>query len=51
MAVNRTHVWRHVLSISEHEIWKSKKKSVFCKIWGFHGGDYEERRLLGSDAV
>jgi hypothetical protein len=22
-----------------------------CKIWGFHSGDYEERRLLGCDAV
>jgi hypothetical protein len=21
------------------------------KIWGLHGGDYEERRLLGCDAV
>jgi hypothetical protein len=24
---------------------------VLCKIWGFHGGDYEECRLLGCDAV
>jgi hypothetical protein len=23
----------------------------FCKIWGFNGGDYEEFRLLGCDAV
>jgi hypothetical protein len=22
-----------------------------CKIWGFHGGDYEESRLLGCDAM
>jgi hypothetical protein len=22
--------------------WTSLKMSVFCKIWGFHGGDYEE---------
>jgi hypothetical protein len=22
-----------------------------CTIWGFHGGGYEERRLLGCDAV
>jgi hypothetical protein len=22
-----------------------------CKIWGFHGGDYEEWCLLGSYAV
>jgi hypothetical protein len=25
--------------------------SVFCKIWGFHGGDYEEWCLLGCYAV
>jgi hypothetical protein len=24
---------------------------VLCKISGFHGGDYEERRLLGCDIV
>jgi hypothetical protein len=24
---------------------------VWCKIWGFHGGDYEEWRLLGRYAV
>jgi hypothetical protein len=23
----------------------------WCKIWGFHGGDYEECRLQGCDAV
>jgi hypothetical protein len=23
----------------------------FCKIWGFHGGDYEEWRLLGCVAL
>jgi hypothetical protein len=22
-----------------------------CKIWGFHGGDYEELRLLGCYTV
>jgi hypothetical protein len=22
-----------------------------CEIWGFHGGDYEEYRFLGSDAM
>jgi hypothetical protein len=22
-----------------------------CKIWGIHGGDYEEYRLLGCGAV
>jgi hypothetical protein len=27
------------------------KNFVQCKIWGFDGGDYEERRLLGYYAV
>jgi hypothetical protein len=22
-----------------------------CKIWGFHGGDYDDYHLLGDDAV
>jgi hypothetical protein len=25
--------------------------SVVCKIWGFHGGDYDDYHLLGDDAV
>jgi hypothetical protein len=25
--------------------------NLYCKIWGFHGGDYEECRLLGCGAV
>jgi hypothetical protein len=28
-----------------------KKLHWLCKIWGFHGGDYEECRLLGYYAV
>jgi hypothetical protein len=24
---------------------------VGCKIWGFHGGDYDDYHLLGDDAV
>jgi hypothetical protein len=24
---------------------------MFCKMWGFHGGDYEECRLLGCGTV
>jgi hypothetical protein len=24
---------------------------MLCKIWGFHGGDYEELRLLGCYAM
>jgi hypothetical protein len=31
---------------------QSQMKPVnICKIWGFQGGDYEERRLLGCGAV
>jgi hypothetical protein len=26
-------------------------QTIFCKIWGFHGGDYEEWCLLGCYAV
>jgi hypothetical protein len=22
-----------------------------CKIWGFHGGDYDDYHLLGDDAM
>jgi hypothetical protein len=29
----------------------SHNPTIRCKIWGFHGGDYEEWRLLGSYAV
>jgi hypothetical protein len=25
--------------------------SCLCKIWGFHGGDYDDYHLLGDDAV
>jgi hypothetical protein len=27
------------------------ERDISCKIGGFHGGDYEERRLLGRGAV
>jgi hypothetical protein len=27
------------------------KENCLCKIWGFHGGDYEEWCLLGCYAV
>jgi hypothetical protein len=27
------------------------KYEICCKIWGFHGGDYEECRLLGCEAM
>jgi hypothetical protein len=27
------------------------KKRILCRIWGFHGGDYEECRLLECDVV
>jgi hypothetical protein len=29
----------------------SKLIFQLCKIWGFHGGDYEESRLLGCGTV
>jgi hypothetical protein len=25
--------------------------NIVCRIWGFHGGDYEEYRLMGCVAV
>jgi hypothetical protein len=33
------------------ERWSYRKEIVFCKIWGFHGGDYEAWCLLGCYAV
>jgi hypothetical protein len=33
----------------KRETWEKLEDS--CKIWGFHGGDYEECLLLGSYAV
>jgi hypothetical protein len=27
------------------------KQNKLCNIWGFHGSDYEERRLLGYYAM
>jgi hypothetical protein len=27
------------------------KLKFVCKIWGFHGGDYDDYHLLGDDAV
>jgi hypothetical protein len=29
----------------------SANKVIQCKIWGFHGGDYDDYHLLGDDAV
>jgi hypothetical protein len=25
------------------------KQNYVCKIWGFHGGDYDDYHLLGDD--
>jgi hypothetical protein len=36
---------RHNVSATE------PSQLMLCKIWGFHGGDYEEYRLLGRYAV
>jgi hypothetical protein len=30
---------------------KLDEQKLYCKIWGFHGGDYEEWCLLGCYAV
>jgi hypothetical protein len=30
---------------------KVHTKTIQCRIWGFHGGDYEEFRLLGCGAM
>jgi hypothetical protein len=28
-------------------LWRRTRTCALCKLWGFHGGDYEECRLLG----
>jgi hypothetical protein len=33
------------------ENYKKKVTILLCKIWGFHGGDYEEWRPVGCYAV
>jgi hypothetical protein len=39
---------RRNTSVIEYDILTG---NILCKIWGFHGGDYEEYRLLGCVAV
>jgi hypothetical protein len=37
-----------------HSVWRRRLNAISqtsCKIWGFHGGDYEEWCLLGCYAV
>jgi hypothetical protein len=29
--------------------WMFTEDTVICKIWGFHGGDYDDYHLLGDD--
>jgi hypothetical protein len=41
----RTSQETHYVSATE------PSRLMLCEIWGFHGGDYEECRLLGCDAV
>jgi hypothetical protein len=36
---------RHITSATE------PSQLMLCKIWGFHGSDYEECRLLGYEAM
>jgi hypothetical protein len=58
MRQNRCELWidrdtsgnGEVLS-RNNEIGKTAKILNLCKIWGFHGGDYEERCLLGCYAA
>jgi hypothetical protein len=33
------------------EVNTEKTKYMLCKIWDFHGGDYDDYHLLGDDAV
>jgi hypothetical protein len=46
----------HVTAAVIHKIYVfwfecRESENLFCKISGFHGGDYEELRLLGCYAV
>jgi hypothetical protein len=41
-------LFRHFYFIFKYTV---NRTSCFFKIWGFHGGDYEECRILGSVAV
>jgi hypothetical protein len=42
-------VWLHF--IGQYYAYKYKHITMLCKIWGFHGGDYEEWCLLGCYVV
>jgi hypothetical protein len=44
-----TSIFKVEKSASEEPAWPNKNQ--LCKIWGFHGGDYEECRILGCGAV
>jgi hypothetical protein len=43
--------WNRKLAHPRRTLEASSKRPWWCKIWGFHGGDYEEWRLLGCYAV
>jgi hypothetical protein len=45
--------WRYKINLicTKLRAYAQNKKKVSCKIWGFHGGDYEEYGLLGCGAV
>jgi hypothetical protein len=34
-----------------HLLSHPRRRHSSCKIWGFHGGDYDDYHLLGDDAV
>jgi hypothetical protein len=44
-----TSIFKVKKSASEEPAWANQNQ--LCKIWGFHGGDYEECRILGCGAV
>jgi hypothetical protein len=46
MHINGVNVWPSPISVLA-----GVAKLLFCKILGFHGGDYEEWCLLGCYAV
>jgi hypothetical protein len=45
------HYTETISSIIAHFLLAAKTSIELCKIWGFHGGDYEEWCLLGCYAV
>jgi hypothetical protein len=36
---------------NSEQVGSNGKAFGMCKIWGFHGGDYDDYHLLGDDTV